>query len=66
MWSLAHAMPGLGWGMLMASLVFPVVTVIRRELVLKPPMSGVDKLVKCISKTLVAFKENIRTIIYPQ
>ena len=50
----------------MASLVFPVVPVIRRELVAKPPLSGMNKLVKCVSKTLATFNENISTIIYPQ
>ena len=41
-------MPGRGWCMLLASLVSPVVLVIRKELVLEPPMNGMDKLFKCI------------------
>lgn len=60
-WRWTHARPGLGWGMLMARAVRPVVSGIRRQLVLEPPLGVLDQLVKCAPKGLPTFNSKINT-----
>ena len=64
-WSWTHARYGLRRGMLVARLLLPVVPIIRRQLVGKPPIGGHTELVKGISKAAATFNENVSTISYP-
>ena len=63
--SWSHARSGLRRGMLVTRQVLPLVPIIGRQFIGKPPIGGHTELVKGISKTAATLNENISTMSYP-